>query len=45
MRRIQFDQFGDPSEVLHIVDSSEPTPGPGEVVVRLSVRPVHPLTS
>jgi NADPH:quinone reductase len=42
MRRIQFEQFGDPSEVLHIVEAVEPTPGPGEVVVRLSVRPVHP---
>lgn len=42
MRRIQFEQFGDPSEVLHVVESLEPTPGPGEVLVRLSVRPVHP---
>jgi NADPH:quinone reductase len=42
MRKIQFEQFGDPSEVLHVVEGVEPTPGPGEVVVRVSVRPVHP---
>jgi NADPH:quinone reductase len=42
MRRIQFEQFGDPSEVLHVVECAEPTPGPGEVVIRLSARPVHP---
>jgi NADPH:quinone reductase-like Zn-dependent oxidoreductase len=42
MRRIEFEQFGDPFEVLHVVESAEPTPGPGEVVVRMSVRPVHP---
>jgi NADPH:quinone reductase-like Zn-dependent oxidoreductase len=42
MRRIQFEQFGGPSEVLHVVEGVEPTPGPGDVAVRLSVRPVHP---
>jgi NADPH:quinone reductase-like Zn-dependent oxidoreductase len=42
MRRIQFEQFGDPSEVLHVVECAEPTPGPGEVVIRLSARPIHP---
>jgi len=42
MRRIQFEQFGDPSQVLHVVEDAEPTPGPGEVVVRVSVRPMQP---
>jgi NADPH:quinone reductase len=42
MRRIQFEKFGDPAEVLHMVEVAKPTPGPDEVVVRLSARPIHP---
>jgi NADPH:quinone reductase-like Zn-dependent oxidoreductase len=42
MRRVRFDQFGDPGEVLHVVEGADPIPGPGEVVVRVSTRPVHP---
>ena len=35
MRAIQIDQFGDPAQVLRVVDIEEPPPpGPHEVLVR-----------
>lgn len=42
MRRITFDRFGDPTEVLQISEAPTPSPGPAEVLVRMRVRPVNP---
>ncbi len=40
MKTFIFERNGEPSDVLAIQDLPDPTPGPGEVRVRLS--PVHP---
>jgi len=42
MRRIVFDQFGEPSAVLRIENVADPIPGPGEVVVRMQSRTINP---
>lgn len=42
MRSLQFAQFGDPATVLSLVDSDMPQPGPGEVRLRLTHRPINP---
>ncbi|WP_340556398.1 zinc-dependent alcohol dehydrogenase family protein [Streptomyces sp. GSL17-111] len=42
MRALVFAQHGDPARVLQQVDIAVPEPGPGEVRVRLSARPVNP---
>jgi NADPH:quinone reductase-like Zn-dependent oxidoreductase len=43
MKAIQFDQFGDPREVLQVRDvPPPPAPGPGEVRVRMKMSPVNP---
>lgn len=42
MRRIAFDQFGEPSRVLRIEEVADPIPGPGEVVVRMQCRTINP---
>jgi NADPH:quinone reductase len=42
MRAAVFEQFGEPSEVLHVRDVPEPHPGPGEVRVRMIMSPVNP---
>ena len=35
MRSIQYESFGEPGDVLTLVDCERPVPGPGEVLVRL----------
>jgi NADPH:quinone reductase len=42
VRLVQFDSFGEPAEVLRLVDAPLPQPGPGEVRVRLTARAIHP---
>jgi NADPH2:quinone reductase len=42
MRIVQFDRFGEPAEVLHLVDAPVPEPRAGEVQVRLTARAIHP---
>src|SRR5205807_7978630 len=42
MKSVRFDQFGEPSDVLHIVDLPKPEPGKGEVLVRMLARPINP---
>src|ERR1051325_86872 len=42
MRAIRFTQHGDPLRVLALEDVATPTPGPGEVRVRLTHRPITP---
>jgi NADPH:quinone reductase len=39
---IQFDSFGEPQEVLRVVEAPLPEPAPGEVRVRLTARAIHP---
>jgi NADPH2:quinone reductase len=42
MRAIRFSQFGDPNRVLSLANVPDPEPGPGEVRVRLTHRPINP---
>ena len=43
MKRVVFDRFGPPAEVLRIQDDvPAPQPGPGEVLVRMLASPVNP---
>ncbi len=42
MRVVQFDRFGEPDDVLHLVDADVPVPAAGEVRVRLTARAIHP---
>lgn len=42
MKAIVFDRFGPPEEVLQVRDIPEPTPGPGEVKVRMIASPINP---
>ncbi|MDT5252602.1 MAG: hypothetical protein QOH07_1553, partial [Mycobacterium sp.] len=42
MRAIQIEQFGDPAQVLRVVDAEEPPPpGPHEVLVSIEVSPLN----
>lgn len=42
MHAIQFAQFGEPTTVLSLTDLPIPEPGPGEVRLRLTHRPINP---
>jgi hypothetical protein len=42
MKAFIFARTGEPSEVLSLQDIAQPTPGPGEVLVRIRFSPVHP---
>ena len=42
MKAFIFERNGEPSDVLAIQDLPDPTPGPGEVLVRVRLSPVHP---
>jgi len=42
MKAIRFDQFGEPSDVVRVVDLPIPEPGPNEVRVRMIASPVNP---
>jgi NADPH:quinone reductase-like Zn-dependent oxidoreductase len=42
MKAIRFEQFGEPAEVLKVVDLPEPEPGPNEVRVRMIASPINP---
>jgi NADPH:quinone reductase len=41
-RIVQFDRFGEPAEVLRLVEEDIPEPAAGEVRVRLTSRAIHP---
>ena len=42
MRAIQMEQFGDPAQVLRVIDIEEPPPpGPHEVLVSVEVSPLN----
>src|SRR3984885_3356236 len=40
-RAVRFDRYGD-IDVLHVVDVERPTPGPGEVLVRVKAAGINP---
>jgi NADPH2:quinone reductase len=42
MKVIRFEQFGEPSEVLHPAEAPVPEPGKGEVRVRMIASPINP---
>lgn len=41
MRLVRYTRFGDPTEVLELVEVPRPDPGPGEVRIRLEASPCH----
>ncbi|PUA79053.1 zinc-binding dehydrogenase [Nocardioides currus] len=41
MRALVQPQFGDPAEVLSVQDVPDPEPGPGQVLVRVLLSPIH----
>ena len=42
MRALRFSNVGDPMQVLHLDDVPAPEPGPGDVRVRVTHRPINP---
>jgi NADPH2:quinone reductase len=42
VRIVQFDRFGEPKDVLQLVEAPVPEPGAGEIRVRLTARAIHP---
>src|SRR5437588_4529157 len=42
MKKLVFEQFGDPLEVLQLREGSVPAPGPGQVRVRMRASPINP---
>jgi NADPH:quinone reductase-like Zn-dependent oxidoreductase len=42
MRALRFEAFGEPVQVLSLQDVPDPQPGPGEVRLRMSLRPINP---
>ena len=42
MKAVQFDQFGEPADVLRMQDVESPRPKPGELLVRMLLSPVNP---
>ncbi|MDO1581938.1 zinc-binding dehydrogenase [Rhizobium oryzicola] len=41
MRAISYSQFGKPSDVVRVLDVPTPVPGPGEVLLRMHMAPIH----
>src|SRR3954451_4452622 len=42
MKAVVFERFGEPAEVLRVVELPDPEPGPGEVRVRMIASPINP---
>jgi len=42
MKELQFEQTGQPQEVLHLVENPIPTPKPHEVLIRVTARNINP---
>jgi NADPH:quinone reductase len=42
MRSVRFDKFGEPVEVLKTGDLPVPKPGPGQMLIRMTARPINP---
>lgn len=41
MRSVTHDRFGEPAEVLHLTQTNRPEPGPGQVLIRVILSPIH----
>lgn len=41
MRALIHDTFGEPETVLHVTDAPVPTPGPGQVRLKIVLSPIH----
>nr|WP_111300659.1 zinc-binding dehydrogenase [Paracoccus saliphilus] len=41
MRSVTHDRFGEPAEVLHMTQTGRPEPGPGQVLIRVILSPIH----
>ncbi|WP_304620319.1 zinc-binding dehydrogenase [Paracoccus sediminilitoris] len=41
MRAIRYDEFGDPAQVLGMADTDRPEPGPGQLLLRVIMSPIH----
>ena len=42
MKAFVFERTGDPNDVLAVRELPKPKPGPGEILVRVQLSPVHP---
>ena len=42
MKAFVFERTGNPNDVLAVRELTEPKPGPGEILVRARLSPVHP---
>ncbi len=42
MHAVRYDQIGNPAQVLRIEDIARPEPGPQEVLIRVTARPINP---
>ncbi|RJL23245.1 zinc-dependent alcohol dehydrogenase family protein [Bailinhaonella thermotolerans] len=42
MRALRFHRYGEPADVLRLDRLDDPEPGPGEVRVRITLRPINP---
>lgn len=41
-RAIRYDRFGEPAEVLHLLQTPDVDPAPGELLVRMTARSINP---
>lgn len=41
-KALQYQEYGDPSEVLTLIEVPVPKPGPGEVLIEMQASPIHP---
>jgi trans-2-enoyl-CoA reductase len=41
-KALQYQEYGDPSEVLSLIELPVPVPGPGEVLIEMQASPIHP---
>lgn len=42
MKALSLNQYGEPGDVLRLIEKPEPKPGPGEVLVKMLLSPVNP---
>ena len=42
MKRVVFQHFGKPAEILHVEESQPLSPGPDEVLIRVIASPINP---
>jgi NADPH:quinone reductase-like Zn-dependent oxidoreductase len=41
-KALQYQEYGDPAEVLSLIELPVPEPGPGEVLIEMQASPIHP---